>query len=414
MRALLLEIWEGLQIAFRAIWTHKLRAVLTTLGIIIGITAVTAMATIINGIDRSFEESLSAMGTDVLYVQKWPAVMGPGSKWWEYINRPDITADLARVIEEKSRYAVAAAPVVDTRRALTYRGQTITGVTVEGSGADYPRVRGLDLARGRFFTGFEARSAENVGVIGAEVAEKLFPAEVPLGKSIRVGVNEFRIIGVLERQGTGSEGGSSADTQIKIPFSTFERFFGARRRNIEVQVKVASTDVMERAAGELTGILRVARGLGPMEENDFEVIEQDDIREQIAPVKTAIYGVGIFLTALSLLVGGIGVMNIMFVSVKERTKEIGLRKAVGARRRTILTQFLIEAVILCLLGGAIGAVLSSTLTGLIRATLGIAAFLPMRTVALAFFICTLVGVAFGLAPAWQAAKADPIEALRYE
>lgn len=417
MRTFLLEVWEGLRIALRAIWSHRLRSVLTTLGIIIGIAAVTAMATIINGIDRQFEDSLSGLGTDVLYVRQWPLAMGPGSAWWKYINRPDITPDLAEVITERSRYAVAAVPVISTNRSVSYRGQTLTGVTVEGGGADYARVRSVDLDRGRFFSAMEARSADNVGVIGAEVADKLFPSEEPVGKNIRLGNNQVRVVGVLSRQGSGSEGGNSDDQQVKIPFSTFEKFFGSRGfgvGNIDIQVKVASSALMDEAADEITGIMRVARGLDATEENNFEVDQQANIREQMAPVKFAIYGVGIFLTALSLLVGGIGVMNIMFVSVKERTREIGLRKAVGAKRRAILTQFLIEAVIICLIGGGIGVLISSTLTGIIRAALGISAFLPVATVVLAFAICTLVGILFGIAPAWQAAKAEPIEALRYE
>jgi putative ABC transport system permease protein len=171
---------------------------------------------------------------------------------------------------------------------------------------------------------------------------------------------------------------------------------------------------MDRAADEVTGIVRVARKLDAMEENNFEVASQEDVRRQFAPVKFAIYGIGIFLTALALLVGGIGVMNIMFVSVKERTKEIGIRKAVGAKRRTILTQFLIESIIICLIGGALGIAISAGLTTLLTSLLGVQAFLPLQTVMLAFGICTGVGVIFGLAPAWQAAQAEPITALRYE
>ncbi len=412
MPALLIEFREGLRIALRAIWAHKLRSVLTTLGIIIGITAVTAMATLLNGVERSFEASLSELGTDVLYVRKWP--FGPTSDWWNYINRPDITAELAEVIEERSRYTVAATPVTSTRRAVSYEGQTVTGATVEGSGADYVRVRAVDLERGRFFSNLEERSAERVAVIGAEVAERLFPAVEPLGKDVRLGQHQFRVIGVLQRQGTGSEGGSSADTQVKIPFSAFSAAFGTQYRSIDVQVKVAAPEMMDRAADEVTGILRVARGLDAMEENDFEVEQQDDLRAQFAPVKFAIFGVGLFLTALALFVGAIGVTNIMFVSVKERTREIGLRKAVGARRRAILTQFLIEAVVVCLIGGVIGVGLSVGVTALINMALGDIAFLPVSTVVVAFVICTAVGVIAGIAPARQAARAEPIEALRYE
>ncbi len=410
----LFEILEGLRIAGRAIWVNKMRSVLTTLGIIIGIASVTGMATVINGIDRQFEQTLSEFGADVLYVRRWPLAGGPGTKWWEYINRPRIEADLAEVIDQRSTYATAAMPTTRTSRTVSYRSTTLTGVIVNGVGGNYPRIRDPDLAQGRFFSAVEARSADNVVVIGATVASELFPVEQALGKTIKVGGRRFRVIGVQAKQGSGAEGGSSADNQVKIPFETFTKLFGSQRRSIDIEVKVASVELMNRAADEITGIVRVARGLDAMEANNFEVASQDDVRQQFAPVKFAIYGVGIFLTALALLVGGIGVMNIMFVSVKERTKEIGIRKAVGAKRHTILLQFLIESIIVCLIGGVIGVAISAGLTTVLTSLIGFQAFLPLSTVALAFGICTGVGVIFGLAPAWQAAQADPIVALRYE
>jgi putative ABC transport system permease protein len=408
------EITEGLRIAGRAIWVNKMRSVLTTLGIIIGIASVTGMATVINGIDRQFEEALSEFGTDVLYVRRWPLAGGPGTKWWEYINRPRIEPDLAEVIAQRSRYAVAAIPTTSTSRAVGYRSTTLTGVSINGVGAEYPRVRDPNIEEGRFFSPLEARSADNVVVLGATVTDELFPIEQPLGKTITIDGRRFRVIGTQVRQGSDAEGGSSADNQVKIPFATFGKLFGTRQRSIDIEVKVASVDAMDRAADEITGIVRVARKLDAMEENNFEIASQEDVRRQFAPVKFAIYGIGLFLTALALLVGGIGVMNIMFVSVKERTKEIGIRKAVGAKRSTILTQFLIESIIICLLGGALGIGISAGLTTVLTNLIGIQAALPFETVMLAFGICTGVGVAFGLAPAWQAAQAEPIAALRYE
>lgn len=412
MRTFFLELWEGLHIALRAIFVNKLRSVLTTLGIIIGITSVTGMATVINGIERQFDASLSELGTDVLYIEKWPWIQGPGTKWWNYINRPDITADLADVIEDRSRYAVAATPVIQERTSVAYGGTTLTNVRVAGANASYERVHTVDLADGRFFTELDDRAARNVVVIGAGVAERLFPNEQPLGKDVRVRGNRFEVVGVLTKEGSGTEGGESSDNAVMIPFGTYKKIFGLWRRSVSVQVRVASAGVLEDAQDEITGILRVARKLDALEENDFEINQQASLREQMAPVKTAIYGIGIFLTALALLVGGIGVMNIMFVSVKERTREIGVRKAVGAKRRTILIQFLIEAVAVCLLGGVIGIVITSGLAAVIN--LFFTAYLPVGTVVFAFFICMLVGVVFGLAPAWAAAKSDAIESLRYE
>ncbi|HET6569277.1 MAG TPA: ABC transporter permease [Rhodothermales bacterium] len=412
MRSLLIEIWESLLIAWRTIRINKMRTVLTSLGIIIGITSVTAMATIINGIEHGLEHSLSELGTDVLYVEKWPWTGGPDFHWWDYINRPRITEDLAEPIAARSKYAVAVAPVAQTRRNVKYKGETLTGISIEGSTASYERVHEVNVAEGRFYNALDDQKARNVAVIGATVAEKLFPLEAPLRKTIRIDGHPFQVIGVMKKFGKGLFGDSSVDTQVKIPFNSFQRLFGTNWRSVSVQVKVGSEEQIAPALDELTGILRAARKLDAREEDDFVINEQRQLREQIAPVKFAIFGIGLFLTALALLVGGIGVMNIMFVSVKERTREIGIRKAIGARRRTILIQFLIEAIILCCIGGLIGVGISMGLTGLIN--LFMPALLPVSTVMTAFGICIAIGITFGLAPAWRAARSEPIEALRYE
>jgi putative ABC transport system permease protein len=301
---------------------------------------------------------------------------------------------------------------VDTNRPVKFEGKTISGIEVKGVTAEYPRVHVVNLERGYFFSELDNRSARSVAVIGAGIAEELFPVRDPLGKPIRIAGHRFQVIGVLEREGSGADDPQSADQQVFIPFEAFQRLFGTARRSVSVQIKVTSPEVMPVAKDELTGILRVARGLGALEDNDFEINEQQSLREQLAPVKLAIYLIGIFLTALALLVGGIGVMNIMFVSVRERTREIGIRKAVGAKRRTILLQFLIEAIIICLIGGVIGVLLSLPVAALIRLVLP--AYVDVGTIALAFGICILVGVFFGLVPAWRAANSEPIEALRYE
>ena len=413
MRAFFQEIIEGLRIAVRAVWTNKLRSVLTTLGVIIGIAAVTSMATVLNGIDQQFEKALSSFGADVLYVSKWPWGTGPGFKWWNYVNRPSITEDVAEAVRERSDYAEAVAPMTETSRTAR-RGEYVTDVEITGSTPEYGIIKNVNLQAGRFFTQSDERAARGVCVIGAEVAQELFPVGSPLQKDISLGGKKCTVVGVQEREGSGLFGGMTGDTRVIMPFSTFKKFFGISRwRSINVMVKVRSTEQMDRAADELTGIVRAVRGLGPMEETNFEINQQDTLRESFAPVKYAIAAVGLFLTGLALIVGGIGVMNIMYVSVKERTKEIGLRKAVGAKRRTILLQFLIEAIIVCLIGGAVGVALSYGLATLIN-LLGFTAVLPLGMVMLAFGVCVAVGVLFGLAPAWQAAKAEPVEALRYE
>jgi putative ABC transport system permease protein len=405
------ELWEGLRIAGTAIWANKLRSLLTTLGIVIGITSVTGMATIINGIDASFEQSLSSLGSNVLHVRVWP--FGRPDAWWKYINRPEIDPSLAETIAERSDHAAATMPEVDGSYPISRRGESLQEVPVNGVGAAYPRVQGVNLRQGRFFSRVEARGARPVAVLGATVADELFPVAGPLGKEVTVDGRRFQVVGVLKEQGGGLFG-DGLNGEVLIPFSTYEARWGIRGDDPNVLVKVGPSASMTTARTEIIGIVRVERGLRAGESNNFEVEQQSDVRENLSTVKTTIYGVGIFLTALALVVGGIGVMNIMFVSVKERTKEIGIRKAVGAKKRAILLQFLTEAVIISLIGGAIGIALSAGIAALVRSTLGVAAALPLSTILLAFGICTAVGVGFGLAPAWRGAQAEPVEALRYE
>jgi len=414
MRRFLFEIVEGIRIAGQAIWANKMRSGLTTLGVIIGIAAVTLMATVINGLNQEFEKTLSQLGADVLYVDQFPWGNNTNREWWRLRNRPAIQPALAQTVRNRSRYADAVAPMTDTDRSVEYEGRSMEA-EIMGSTPQYGRIRSVELAQGRFYTQSDERGARNVCVIGATVATELFPVSTPLGKTVRIGNIPCQVIGVQKKQGEGLFGGpGSPDDRVLIPFSTYDKLFGISRRwGVEVMVKVREGAPLDRAKDELTGILRTARDLAPGEENDFAINDQQRIRASFSGTKIAIYGVGLFLTGLALVVGGIGVMNIMFVSVRERTKEIGIRKAVGAKRRTILFQFLVEAVIVCLIGGVIGLGLS-ILGAVGVSALGLTASLPTQTIALAFAICVGIGILFGIAPAWQAATADPIEALRYE
>lgn len=414
MRRFVFEIVEGIRIACQAIWANKMRSTLTTLGVIIGIAAVTLMATVINGLNQEFDKALSQLGTDVLYVDEFPWGNNSDREWWRLRNRPPIQPALAQTIRERSRYAEAVAPMEDTDRSVQYRERSLEAEIV-GSPPQYGRIRNVRLAEGRFYTQAEERSGRHVCVIGATIAEELFPAVTPLGKDLKLGRVPCTVIGVQEKKGESMLGGpGSPDERILMPFGTYDKLFGVSRQSgVNIMVKVKDAATMERAEEELTGILRTAREVPPGEENNFAINDQQQIRASFAGTRIAIYGVGLFLTGLALVVGGIGVMNIMFVSVRERTKEIGIRKAVGAKERTILFQFLVEAVIVCLIGGVIGLGVSALGAMGVRA-LGLTATLPAQTVAVAFLICVGVGVLFGIAPAWQAATSDPIEALRYE
>jgi len=406
------EVWEATRIAVAAVWSNKLRSVLTTLGIIIGIVSVTGMATVTNGIEKGFEQSISSLGTDVVYIEKWPWTRGPGFKWWNYINRRNMTADMAEALNERSQSVESATAVVQTNRTLKSSLESISSASITGAQANYPDVQDMDLAEGYYFNEFDDQSARKVAIIGAGIAETLYPFGNPLGKNLTISGSKYTVIGVMTKKGEGAEGPGSEDYAVQIPFNAFKNQFGTRWRSISVRAKIKPEFAIVDAKDEIRGILRVVRSLDAQEEDDFSLNEQDTLRATIEPIKNAIFGIGIGLTALALLVGGIGVMNIMFVTVKERTREIGIRKAVGARRGTILIQFLIEAIVICMVGGLVGVGLAFPLSLLIGVVLP--ASLDMNTVFLAFSICVAIGVVFGLAPAWTAANSAPIDALRYE
>ncbi len=403
-----IETWESFNIALRSLNTNRLRSGLTMLGIIIGIVTVTAMITVINGLENAMDRSLALLGTNALYVQKTSWFIQP-SEWARQRSRPDLREDLTEYIRERSEYAAAIAPLAQTGRPIRYRDRALRGVFIQGSTPEIASVDNVELSDGRWYNDLDNLVARNVVVIGHAVSESLFPSERPVGKTVRIGGKRFEVIGVLKEQGKFF-GLFSFDEQAQIPLRTFERHFG-RFRSLTIKVNAASANTVPLLEEELTGIVRAARGLDAMEGDNFSINKTEAFRDQLANIKTIVYAIGIFLTGLALVVGGIGVMNIMFVTVRERTREIGVRKAVGASRRAVLSQFLIEAVLVCIVAGAIGIVLSLGVTAIVNQF--VPASFAMGTVLLAFGICVGVGVIFGVVPAWNAARMDPINALRY-
>jgi len=403
------QIKEGLGISFRAIRANKMRSVLTMLGIIIGICAVTLMATAMEGLNRAFDRSAAAFGTDVLYVQKFPWVSNDD---WETIrNRRNMEVRYASQIERKANLVSAVAPVMTTRRSVWWRGNVVDASLVSGTTSDFLNAAGVMLGDGRFFTVEESKAGRPVCAIGAVVAETLFPRIDPLGQSIRVAGIPYTVVGVFEKQG-GLFGEFTSDLRVYIPLLSFQSQFGGRR-DVTIQVSVGNQAQMENAKIELEGIIRTLRRLKPGEPNDFNINQQELLTNFFGPISSTTAIIGLFITGLALFVGSIGIMNIMFVSVTERTREIGIRKAIGAPRRSILLQFLIEASILCLIAGMIGLAIAYV-GSLIVDQLLLPTAMPFSMVFFAIFISLVVGLVSGLLPAYRAAKMDPVEALRYE
>jgi putative ABC transport system permease protein len=403
------ELREGLQISWGAIRANKLRSVLTTLGIVIGIVTVTLMGTAIEGLNRAFVNSISFIGADVLYVNRMAWLPGSQHAYLEMQRRRYISLEQVGELQRQLTLASAVAPVALDRETIHYGKRNARGATIIGSTDQYLQTSGVGLAEGRFFAESDTAGGRPLCVIGAGVATNFFETTSALGQRIKIDQREFEVIGVLEKLGTFM--GDSLDNQVIIPLTQFNAAF-LDRPDYQIQIKAANIADVENVREEVRGALRRIRHVAPSDPDDFAINQQDQILAMFYRVAGTIAGVGLFITGLSLFVGGIGIMNIMFVSVAERTREIGIRKAIGAKRRTILLQFLIEAASICFLGGAIGVGIAWPMTAVVQRFLPAVMSLPIVFIAL--LVSLVTGVVSGFLPAWRAARMNPVDALRNE
>ncbi|MCX7879687.1 MAG: ABC transporter permease [Ignavibacteria bacterium] len=417
---ILTEIVESIKISLDSIRANKLRSFLATLGVVIGISFVVLMGWAISGLDKALMDSINLIGEDMLYIDKWD--WSGGKSWKEVRNRKSITLRQANQLISELTLAEIAVPGATFWGAnAKSEGIDFTGIIVYGTTADYSLLPSGEVEKGRFFTKFEEQLNKKVVVLGHKVVSSLFPETDPIGKIIKLEGYEFEVIGVMKKQGTMLL--DFVDDRIYIPLGSFMQLFGGTHtRNISIGIKAGNLDRMDDVREEARGIMRRIRNLKPWQEDDFSINETKAFEEIVSTFRLYVWGIGLGMTVLSFIVGIIGIMNVMFVSVTERTKEIGIRKSVGAKNRSILLQFLVESSTLCLVGALTSIFVCSILVfatanilpKFVPATAFLQKFLPFEFVLYATIVAIFVGILAGLLPAMRASRIDPIESLRYE
>jgi putative ABC transport system permease protein len=412
---------ENVRFAMMAVRAHKLRASLTVLGIVVGVATVIAMVSIVTGFDNNMVRNFQAFGATLVQFQKFSMRFGPGHRSDVERNRKDLTLEDALALKAQIPEIRAVSPeryLFDgTTPTVKYRDKESTAPTVAGVYPDYSLANNHFVEHGRFFTEADIAHASQVAVIGTDVQKALFPRESPLNKTVELNGWKYIVIGVMEEK--GGFGGGSSNFWFFVPFSTFDHQFPnikmSRGDTIHIATVPYTPEQVPTVVEKGRALLRLRRHVPYNAEDDFYILTPDKMIESFQGITRGITGAMIFIAFISLLIGGVGVMNIMLVSVTERTREIGVRKAVGAFRRDIILQFLTEATTLALLGGIIGVVVGVAVPAGIKAMFAaLPAETPFWAILVGLFVSMTVGIFFGLYPAVKASRLDPIEALRYE
>jgi putative ABC transport system permease protein len=407
---------ESLMMAIAAIRGSKLRSVLTLLGVTVGVFSIISVMTAVGVLRNSIEEGITQLGANTFQIQKFPVVFGDNhANHHKYHNRKDITYEQALQVKQKSTLAEAVGIELDRGWRIVYWNgeKTNPNVSVLGENLEGMITNDYNVETGRSFNAQDMDLARDVTILGKPVAEKLFPPNIdPVGQTIRVDGSIYQVIGVLEKKG-GALGGNQ-DNFVAVPLTTFFQKYGKAGRSVRIMVKAVNRDVVDDAIEESRSILRTARKVEPGAEDDFGYFSNDSLVKEFNDFTFYLRLGVLVVSSISLLAAGVGIMNIMLVSVTERTREIGIRKSVGAMKRDILSQFMIEAVILCEMGGLIGIVLGILGGNMVGVLLSVPAVVPWEWVGIGIGVCSLVGLVFGVYPAWKAANLDPIEALRFE
>jgi putative ABC transport system permease protein len=382
------------------------------LGVTIGIFAIIAVFTVVDSLEKNVKENLSFLGDKTIYIQKWPFIFNPNVPWWKYYNRPVPTVAEYKMLERLVD-AHQGVSLVDQKGNATFKSgnNSIQGVSVIGATYYYSVAVNIPIDYGRYFSVQEAESSKNVAIVGYTIADALFPGQNAIGKTFKIKGIPFVVIGVLQKQGASVLGGPDTDNTSFIPYGTFSKMFANKWSSPSIVIKgVEGDEGLKQLESEVTGVLRSRRGLKPTQEDNFSINRPEQIVEAVNGIFGVLTLAGWVIGSFSILVGGFGIANIMFVSVKERTNIIGIQKSLGAKNYFILLQFLFEAVFLSILGGGAGVLIVYLLTFVPIGSLEIV--LTPKNIALGLSVASIVGVLSGIIPAAVAARLDPVTAIR--
>jgi putative ABC transport system permease protein len=403
---------ESTAFAVHSLISNKLRTILSLLGITIGIFAIVSVFTVVDSLGRTIKKNISELGENVVYIQKWPFMFGAGFQWWKYIQRPEPELREMAELMSRARTVESAAFTIQGQRTISYENNSIPGITIISVSDEYEKIRSFDVEEGRFISLSEFRSGTNVAVIGRKIADDLFPGESPIGKSFEISSAKAMVVGVFKKEGEGINEGSTDEVAI-IPLNYARTLLNIRSSNVHPTLMVKSKPgiPVEEMVDELTGIMRSIRKLKPMQEDDFALNTMSMVSTAFDKLLVTLNLAGFIIGGFAILVGGFGIANIMFVSVRERTRIIGIQKAIGARNVFILFEFLFESVALSLMGGIVGLILIFVGTLVANSLMEFKIVLGLNNIITGLTISAVIGIIAGFAPAWRASRLSPVVAI---
>lgn len=404
---------ESFGFAFSALHSNKTRTFLSLLGITIGIMTIVGVFSAVDTLRSNLENSVEKLGSKTIYVSKWPWDGGPDFPWWKYLNRPEPSIRDFNQLRERLHIADGICYNFGMgNKTVKFRNSNVEGVTVVAASYDLYKVRNLEFEDGRYFTEMETNRGAPVGIIGSTVADALFSNIDPIGKEVNVLGRKIKVVGLFKQEGEGMLMDVSLDNTVVLPLNYVRNLVNPENYNPDIVIKASALYPLEELESELRGVMRSIHRINPKQEDDFSLNKTTIITGQLDQMFKIINSAGLFIGIFSILVGGFGIANIMFVSVKERTHIIGIQKSLGAKNFFILSQFLIEAIALCIIGGFMGLAIVYVLAFIVKMGFGLAIIVDFSKVILTIILSTIIGLIAGIVPAVMASRLDPVEAIR--